>query len=307
VSNQHCLSLPKRLTPPIHPYMSPDDAVTRRIISARQRLEEAKRSHNRADQRHRRNTWRKVRSCRRHLHWLYQNQNTLQIQQEFTRSENKCVDRILHGDAGYARCNVDMARLMQHFEATHSAIPRSDIATQETEFFLGGIEAKIHSVFPSDTELTAPITAEEVETQLKRLPTRSAPGPDGVPYSVFKKLPVLMPVLTRLYQLCLHHERIPVSWKGSILAPIYKKGDPGEPSNWRPINLQNAIYKIYAAILACRLGTNAWETGRISPTQKGFVPTNGCHEHGFIASAVLNQTKRKRRKLYQVWYDLAGE
>ena len=44
-----------------------------------------------------------------------------------------------------------------------------------------------------------------------------------------------------------------------------------------------------------------WES---IPTQKGFVPTNGCHEHGYIASAVLNQTKRKRRQLYQVWYDL---
>jgi hypothetical protein len=136
------------------------------------------------------------------------------------------------------------------------------------------------------------------------MPLRSAAGPDGVPYTVYKNFPSIQPVLTRLYGLCLQHKRIPSSWKQSSITLIYKKGDESDLRNWRPINLQNTIYKIYAAILAKRLGGNVMKTKRISPTQKGFVPINGCHEHGFVQTAVLNQTKRKRRKLYQVWYDL---
>ncbi|KAJ8524405.1 hypothetical protein ON010_g16713 [Phytophthora cinnamomi] len=38
--------------------------------------------------------------------------------------------------------------------------------------------------------------------------------------------------------------------------------------------------------------------------QKGFRAFNGCHEHNFVATTLLDQSRRLHRKLYQVWYDL---
>ncbi|CAI5734388.1 unnamed protein product [Peronospora destructor] len=37
---------------------------------------------------------------------------------------------------------------------------------------------------------------------------------------------------------------------------------------------------------------------------KGFQRFNSCHEHNFVATTLLDQTRRQRRRLYQVWYDL---
>lgn len=37
-----------------------------------------------------------------------------------------------------------------------------------------------------DDDLTLPVSPEEVDAQLKRLPTQSSPGPDGVPYYIWK-------------------------------------------------------------------------------------------------------------------------
>ena len=61
--------------------------------------------------------------------------------------------------------------------------------------------------------------------------------------------------------------------------PDLQKGDEALPSNWRPISLQNAVYKVYAAIWGRRLACWAGETGAIAPALKGFVPGEGCLEH----------------------------
>ncbi|KAE8960438.1 hypothetical protein PR001_g30386, partial [Phytophthora rubi] len=38
--------------------------------------------------------------------------------------------------------------------------------------------------------------------------------------------------------------------------------------------------------------------------QKGFRAFNGCHEHNFVATTLLDQTRRMHRRLYEIWYDL---
>ncbi|TYZ67402.1 hypothetical protein PybrP1_005311, partial [[Pythium] brassicae (nom. inval.)] len=43
---------------------------------------------------------------------------------------------------------------------------------------------------------------------------------------------------------------------------------------------------------------------RLTDAQKGFRHFNGCNEHAFIASAILDQTRRRPRELHMVWYDL---
>ena len=92
--------------------------------------------------------------------------------------------------------------------------------------------------------------------------------------------------------------------KTSTTILIHKKGDESLPSNWRPISLQPTIYKVYAAILARRLASWALQNKKISSSQKGFLPFEGCAEHSFLLRSALEDSKRRNKTLRVVWLDL---
>ncbi|KAL5509943.1 hypothetical protein EMCRGX_G005393, partial [Ephydatia muelleri] len=87
--------------------------------------------------------------------------------------------------------------------------------------------------------------------------------------------------------------------------PHSERGDPRMIRNWRPINLQNTIYKIYAALIARRMQEWAREVEAISPSQKGFLSCEGCLEHNFMLSSILQDSRRRRLPLSITWLDLS--
>ena len=149
-----------------------------------------------------------------------------------------------------------------------------------------------------------PVSPAEVKAQLKRLPSSSAPGPDRLPYKVWKAIDPDGVILARIFEVCRREKKVPSAWKKSTTILIPKEGDEALPSNWRPISLQNAVYKVYAAIWGRRLACWAGETGAISSAQKGFVPGEGCLEHSFLVRSMMEDARRRHRPLHLVWFDL---
>ena len=100
------------------------------------------------------------------------------------------------------------------------------------------------------------------------------------------------------------NRKIPPAWKISSTILIHKGDDPLALDNWRPIALQNTLYKTYAAIIARRVSNWAVETGVMSPAQKGFLPMEGCLEHNHLMTSVLQDSRRRKRPAYLAWLDL---
>ncbi|KAE8881490.1 hypothetical protein PF003_g34466 [Phytophthora fragariae] len=152
--------------------------------------------------------------------------------------------------------------------------------------------------------LTEAPTADEVEDQLQHVRGASSPGLDGVGYDVYQHFAAqLLPVLTAAFKACWTAKKVPQSWKLGVVRLLYKKGAREDPANWRPICLQQAIYKLYTGLLARRLVRWLDANDRHAPGQKGFRAVNGCGEHNFLAATLVDQARRKRRTLFEVWYD----
>ena len=148
---------------------------------------------------------------------------------------------------------------------------------------------------------SGPISADEVKAQL-HMSAASAPGPDRLPYKVWKALDQNGSLLARIFEVCRKRRKIPSAWKTSTTILLYKKGDEGVPSNWRPISLQNAVYKLYAAVWAKRLASWASEAGAISPSQNSFIPGEGCLEHAFLMRSTMEDARCSKRPLHLVWF-----
>ena len=157
----------------------------------------------------------------------------------------------------------------------------------------------------SQTDLLgSPITSEEVRGTLMRTNANSAPGPDNLSYSAWKKLDPKYSIITAILNICRVNEKVPPSWKRSATILIHKGDDVNNLDNWRPIALQNTLYKVYASIIARRLSSWAIDNKILSPSQKGFLPYEGCLEHGFALKSILQDSRRRKREVSVAWLDL---
>uniref|UniRef100_W6NGJ1 RNA-directed DNA polymerase (Reverse transcriptase) domain containing protein n=1 Tax=Haemonchus contortus TaxID=6289 RepID=W6NGJ1_HAECO len=82
----------------------------------------------------------------------------------------------------------------------------------------------------------------------------TAPGPDRIKPEHLKSIPpVIIKTLARLFTRCLSECKVPTSWKTSKAVLLYKKGDPDDIGNYRPICLLSVIYKLFTRVILNRI------------------------------------------------------
>ncbi|OWY99780.1 reverse transcriptase, partial [Phytophthora megakarya] len=200
-------------------------------------------------------------------------------------------------------CPIPSAELWRFFDGVNTPLQEfvPDAATGAT---FRSAMARLPTASRFRELLTEAPTLDDIETQLQHVRGASSPGLDGVGYDVYQKFAVqLLPALGAAFKRCWEAKKVPLSWKLGVVRLLYKKGERTDPANWRPICLQQAVYKLYSGVLARRLGRWLDANDRHAPGQKGFRAVNGCGEHNFLAATLVDQARRKRRTLFEVWYD----
>ena len=98
------------------------------------------------------------------------------------------------------------------------------------------------------------ITSSQVMRELERLNQRKAAGPDHTGPRMLKACAAqLCGVLSHLFNLSLHLQRVPVLWKTSCLVPVPKKGHPVALDDYRPIALTSHIVKVMERLVLAHL------------------------------------------------------
>ena len=104
-----------------------------------------------------------------------------------------------------------------------------------------------------------------VELAIEKLKSHNSSGIDQIPAELIKAddRKIRSEIHKRI--ICIwNKEELPEEWKESIIAPVYKKGDKTDCSNYRGISLLSTTYKILSNILLSTLipctewGSSMW-------------------------------------------------
>jgi hypothetical protein len=138
-----------------------------------------------------------------------------------------------------------------------------------------------------DSELAAPLTTDELRTTLHECKD-SAPGPDGIPYSIIGLLwPVYGNILNEAWAHSVESGILPPSHKLSYLKLIPKVGkDLKQIANWRPITLSNCDHKLITKTLAKRLCEKV--ANKINESQTAYIKGRNISENIRAMLATLN-------------------
>jgi len=155
---------------------------------------------------------------------------------------------------------------------------------------------------PNMTEMNWSATEAQIANTIDLGKNKSATGLDGCPYELWKALKSrhaslssqpnvrsfnIVRALTEVFRDIQAHNLDPkaefaVAW----MCPAFKKKDPTEMGNYRPISLMNTDYKLLTKVMALQLNEHAHTL--IHNDQAGFVPRRSIFNHIRLAKAIMN-------------------
>jgi hypothetical protein len=112
----------------------------------------------------------------------------------------------------------------------------------------------------------------QLESELRKLPNKRAPGPDRIPNEVLKEAhKELAPYLAEAFIAAVQLGYYPKIGKTTTTVALRKdsKADYSLINSYCPIALENTIAKVYKKLLASQIAKEAKERSLLLPTQIG--------------------------------------
>jgi hypothetical protein len=141
-------------------------------------------------------------------------------------------------------------------------------------------------------KLEETVSKEEMLALLKHSPKSKSPGLDGIPFEVYQYLVENFAAVESLLKEVLRQAmtgKFPSSWQKTRMVLLFKKGDPLQLKNWRPLSLINTDAKLFTKLLTNRLKTLANRI--INPYQSGFLPKRLISDNGWVTNTLMAHMK----------------
>jgi len=154
---------------------------------------------------------------------------------------------------------------------------------------------------PDRLRMNWKITEDQLSKALLLSKDGSTTGLNGIPYELWKTLQKrhdkmkyrnnpsfdIIKTLTYIFRDIQEHgidnrTDFTTRW----MCPLFKKKDPTDICNYRPIMLMNTDYKLLTKVMALQLMDHAHQL--IHPDQAGFIPNRLIFDHIRLEKAILN-------------------
>ena len=154
-----------------------------------------------------------------------------------------------------------------------------------------------------------PLTKEGIKLTLSKSSLSSAPGPDRIPYSVWKKVNLINPaILLELLSPLLASGYHPSSLKTANGVVLDKPGKASyhSPTSFRIIILLKTISKILERVMKVRLSAFARSRGLLHPNQGGSLPGLSSSDACLTLMHEVKTLQRPRLEVSTLFRDIKG-
>lgn len=149
------------------------------------------------------------------------------------------------------------------------------------------------------------ITTNEIDETLKKASNWKAGGPDQIANFWLKRLHTIHHHLAENFSKILSNQTEIPDWmcQGTTHL-LYKKGDPRQAKNYRPITCLSVIYKLLTGTIANKIYKHLSKQNSIPKEQRGCIKGSlGCKEALLLNKKILEDAKRKNKNLSTAWID----
>ncbi|XP_053170226.1 uncharacterized protein LOC128354001 [Scomber japonicus] len=151
-------------------------------------------------------------------------------------------------------------------------------------------------------------TWKETQSVVKAARNNSAPGPNGIPYLVYKRCPKLLNCLWKILRAIWRRGIVAHQWRSAEGVWVPKEERSTTIEQFRTISLLNVEGKIFFSILSHRLSDFLLRNQYIDTSvQKGGIPgVPGCLEHSGVVTQLIREAREGKGNLSVLWLDLAN-
>jgi hypothetical protein len=252
---------------------------------------------------------------KRELSRLYKD-TSKSIRSDYQRHRNTTIEK-------HIKCRGSLKRAYKELSTYKAWIPslksgsesnttRTDIINIATGFYKNLYDDKNISNNVSDINIQTDTmtlddnveewTEAELIQLIKGLKNEKSAGPDGIPNEAIKHgAGLLAHPIAHLFNLIKKAGTVPHQWTESNIILLYKKGNPNDISNYRPISLLPALYKLFSTSLCNRISPQLDKNQPIE--QAGFRKGFSTNDHIQTAEQVIEKYREFNRSLYLAFID----
>ena len=195
---------------------------------------------------------------------------------------------IFYGVDGIVKWEELASKMMEKMVPTHTATP-----TTISEYANANLEPEI--------------SPEEIDTAVKKMGKRKAPGLDSVPSEVLSRVwEVDRDILHSLFNNCFVNEIFPNQWKHAEIKILLKNPtkNPALIDSYRPIALLPTIGKIFERIILHRIQSIYNEAGLAHVNQFGFRKGSSTEDALYRTITLMKNTTKKYALC--IFFDIKG-
>ena len=180
----------------------------------------------------------------------------LTVRPEITSMQNEIGELV---DNDEEICNI----LAKYFNSVYTPVSEDEMPEMNDMY-----EREINDIV---------ITREDIRSRLERLNVTKSCGPDNLhPFVLQKTASVTCVPLEKIFKKSISTGECPTDWRSANVAPIHKKGDRTDPSNYRPISLTSQVCKVLESIVRTHILKHLDTNNILRDEQHGFRERRSC-------------------------------